>query len=88
MCRAFLTEATVYGLEATGKVSEKFRSNFHAELIFDSDAGETSDHQKKEPPLELLVDFTREDTARVSMNIIMKIFLFSLIPPANEVAGR
>ena len=60
-------------MEATGKVPEKFRSNFYADFIFDTDAGETSDHQKEEPSLEILVDFTREDTARVSMSI-SKIF--------------
>ena len=69
-CRAPLTEAIIYSLEATGKVPEKFRSNFYAELILDTEAGETSDDQDELPTLEVPVDFTREDVARVSLTII------------------
>ena len=69
-CRAPLTEATIYSLEAAGKVPEKFRSNFYAEFILDNDTGETSDCQKEQPSLEIPVDFTREDTARISLSII------------------
>ena len=69
-CRASLTEATIYSLEATGKVPEKFRSNFYAEFILDTEVGETSDYQDEQPSLEIPVDFTREDTARVGSSII------------------
>ena len=84
-CRAPLTEATeatIYSLEAAGKVPEKFRSNFYAEFVLDTEAGETSDYQDEQPSLEIPVDFTREDTARVSIIVKfthLNIYLIYLI---------
>ena len=67
-CRALPVEATIYSLKATGNVWEPFKSNFHARLISDPDAGETSSNQNEksiQPSLQIPVDFTREDVARV-----------------------
>ena len=57
-CRCPPAEATIYSLEATSKVLEKFRSNFQLTML--SDGEEFCD------PLELPVDFTKDDLARVS----------------------
>ena len=72
-CRAPPVEATIYGLKATGNVWEKFKSNFDARLISDPDPGETSfkqNERSKEPSLQIPVDFTREDVAKVRIKTV------------------
>ena len=63
-CRAEPVEAAVYILEAKRKLLKKFRANATAELTIELE--ETTDDKKQEhSPLELAVDFSREDVAKV-----------------------
>ena len=63
-CRSAPVEAAVYSLEATGKELERFRANATAEVTVDV---ETKDQEKKQQrsSLELPVDFSKEDLAKV-----------------------
>ena len=61
-CRGPQFEAAVYSLEAEGEVLEKFRADVNAELTV-----ELEEQDKKERSfMELPVDFTKEDVARVT----------------------
>ena len=66
-CRAEPFEATIYSLEATGKVLEIFKANFEAELTIEPDetAAQQSQEKHESSSLELRLNFSREDAVKV-----------------------
>ena len=81
-CREPPCEAAVYNLMTEGKKHGKFRANSRAELTVE--VGESSDPQQEKKiersSLELPVDFSEEDVAKVRLMFSLKqfkLFLFS-----------
>ena len=65
-CRGPPFEAAVYSLEAHEKDFIKFRANSKTELIVEvEDSSEQQENKQEHSSLELPVDFSREDVARV-----------------------
>ena len=69
-CRGPPFEATVYNMTCKGKKTENFRANSKTELILVFDQS-TDQHQQKNKTeehcsLELPVDFSKEDVAKVT----------------------
>ena len=83
-CREPPCEAAVYNLKTEGEKHGKFRANSKAELTVE--VGESSDPQQEKKiehsSLELPVDFSEENVAKVRLMFspkLFKLFLFYLI---------
>ena len=65
-CRADPVEAAVYSLQAAGEEVDRFRANATADVTVELE--ETAEQKEKKQEcssLELPVDFSREDVAKV-----------------------
>ena len=77
-CREPPCEAAVYNLKTEGEKHGKFRANSKAELTVE--VGESSDPQQKKiehSSLELPVDFSEEDVAKVRLSNNLNYFYFT-----------
>ena len=65
-CRADPVEAAVYSLEATEKELERFRADVNAEVtVALEETAEQKEKKQECSSLELPVDFSRDDVAKV-----------------------
>ena len=70
-CRAKPVEAAVYSLQAKGEEFEKFRAYAAAEVTVDLE--ETTEQGKTvNSCLELPVNFSRDDVAKVKFQVLLK----------------
>ena len=81
-CREPPFEAAIYSLKAEGEKRGKFRANSKAELTVEIDKfSEQRENKQERSSLELPVDFSQEDVAKVSYNpdnFILKNSYYSL----------
>ena len=64
-CRAAPVEAAIYGLEAKSEEPESFQANATAEVTVDLETPDLQEKTQERNYLELLVDFSEEDVAKV-----------------------
>ena len=64
-CRTDPVEAAIYSLKAKGKELKWFGANATAEVTVDLETEDQENKQQESSSLELPVDFSREDVAKV-----------------------
>ena len=74
-CREPPFEAAIYSLTTEGEKRDKFRANSNAELTVEVESSEQQENKQERSSLELPIDFSQDDVAKVKSKLYPGQFL-------------